>query len=186
MPISGLIAVVMALVLVGLVAGRLLQVWWKYRGRRVVTCPESKLPVGVVVNAGRVAATSLAGAPHLRLSSCSRWPERAGCGQECLSQVEASPENCLVRNILVKWYAGKACALCGRPFGEISLGGAKPAVLRSSRISVEWSAIPAEQLQETLTAAEPICFACHLGNTMVREHPELVVDRTGAADRRNH
>jgi hypothetical protein len=26
--------------------------------------------------------------PHLRLSECSRWPERQGCGQECLSQIE--------------------------------------------------------------------------------------------------
>jgi len=161
-----------------LVAGRMLWSWWKFRGLRVVNCPENRQPVGVVVDAGHVAATALAGAPQLRLTSCTRWPERAGCGQQCLSQVEAAPEDCLVRNILVRWYAGKRCAICGRPFGEIPLAGVKPAVLLADKRSVEWSEIPADRLQETLAAASPICFACHMGNTMVREHPELVVDRT--------
>jgi hypothetical protein len=32
-------------------------------------------------------------------------------------------------------------------------------------------------LPETLAAAKPICFACHMAQTLVREHPELVVDR---------
>jgi hypothetical protein len=162
-----------------LAAGRLVRTWWKFRGARVVICPETERPVGVVVDAGRVAATALAGAPHLRLASCSRWPERAGCGQECLSQVEAAPQDCLVRNILVKWYAGKCCISCGRPLGEIPLTGVKPAVLCADKVSVEWSNIPADRLQETLAAAAPICFACHMGSTMVREHPELVVDRSG-------
>jgi len=106
-------------VLLAIVLGRLASAWLKYRGRRVITCPENHRPAGVVVNAGHAAATALGKAPELRLSSCSRWPERAGCGQECLAQVAASPEDCLVRNILTRWYAGKVCASCGRPMGEI-------------------------------------------------------------------
>jgi hypothetical protein len=137
----------------------------------------------VVVDTGRVAATALVRTPNLRLSACTRWPERAGCGQECLSQVEAAPEDCLVRNILVLWYTGKRCANCGKPFGEIPLAGAKPAVLGADKVSVEWSEIPADRLRETLAAAAPICFACHMGNTLVREHPELVVDRHRTAGR---
>jgi hypothetical protein len=128
-----------------------------------------------------VAATALAGSPQLRLSTCSRWPERAGCGQECLGQIEAAPEDCLVRNILVLWYTGKRCVYCGQPFGDISVAGAKPAVLCADKVSVEWSRIPADRLRETLAAASPICFACHMGNTLVREHPELVVDRHRSA-----
>jgi hypothetical protein len=178
-----LVAVAAGVVLAAVVAGRAVRSWWKFRGLRVVNCPETKRPVGVVVDAGRVAATSLAGPPQLRLASCTRWPERAGCGQQCLSQVEAAPEDCLVRNILVRWYAGKRCAACGRPFGEIVLAGVKPAVLCADKRSVEWSEIPADRLQETLAAAAPICFACHMGNIMVREHPELVVDRTRFAGR---
>jgi hypothetical protein len=28
-----------------------------------------------------------------------------------------------------------------------------------------------------LAAALPVCFACHMANTLVREHPELAVKR---------
>lgn len=153
---------------------RLLSAWWKYRGRRVVTCPENQSPAGVSLDTGHAVATALGGPAQLRLESCSRWPEKAGCGQPCLSQIEASPEGCLVRNLLITWYAGKACHCCGRPIGEISPAGAKPGVLRSDGVSLEWSEIPAEKLQETLAAANPICFACHTARKMVAEHSELV------------
>ena len=38
------------------------------------------------------AASALLGPPELRLTACSRWPEKAGCGQPCLSQIAASPQ----------------------------------------------------------------------------------------------
>ena len=85
----------------------------------------------------------------------------------------------------IAWFAtywpvgieGKVCASCGQPIGEIDLAGAKPALLRTDRVSVEWSQVPAEQLQETLATSSPICFACHTANRLVHEHPELVLDR---------
>src|ERR1044071_7851601 len=83
--------------------------WWRYRGDRAIVCPENVRPAGVSVDAGRAALTALGGSPQLRLSSCSRWPERAGCGQECLAQIHSSPEDCLVRNIVSRWFAGKKC-----------------------------------------------------------------------------
>jgi mono/diheme cytochrome c family protein len=43
---------------------------------------------------------------------------------------------------------------------------------------VEWSQVAAEKLSETLAVAQPVCSACHLANKMVREHPELVADRS--------
>jgi hypothetical protein len=157
--------------------GRAVQRWWKYRGERVITCPENQRPAGITVDTSRLAAQPFANSPRLQLSSCSRWPEHAGCGQECLRQVEAAPEDCLVRNILLRWYAGKCCVSCGRPFGEIALAGVKPAVIRADKQSVEWSEIPAEQLAETLAGAAPICFACHMASTLVRTHPEVAIDR---------
>jgi hypothetical protein len=119
-------------------------------------------------------ATALARPPEIRLQSCSRWPEKAGCGQECLSEIAASPEGCLVHHILVQWYAGKVCRSCGLPIGEISLAGAKPAVLRADGRSVEWSEIPAEKLQEMLLESRPICFACHTARKMLSEHREMI------------
>jgi len=161
----------------GFAAFRLISVWFRYLGQRVITCPENHRAAGVTVDSFHAAWTGTAHAPHLRLSECSRWPEKAGCGQECLYQIAESPENCLVRNILVDWYAGKACAKCGQPIGTISWGGSKPAVLLADGISVEWERISAELLRETLAASEAICFTCHMAETLVREHPELVVDR---------
>jgi len=178
MTVFATVAAVLAVIAVVRVA----LVWWKYRGARVITCPENLRPAGISIAAGHAAANLFAKHPQLKLSACSRWPEHAGCGQECLSQVAAAPEDCLVRNILVQWYAGKRCVTCGLPFGEISLAGVKPAVLCADKVSVEWSEIPADRLSETLAAGSPICFACHMGNTLVRTHPELAVDRHRSAD----
>jgi len=182
MPVNWLIPAAIAFLLVGLFIGRVVRLWWKYRGARVITCPENQRPAGIFVDAGHAAAKPFATTPPLRLSACSRWPERAACGQQCLSQVAAAPEDCLVRHILVEWYAGKQCVSCGTPFGEIPLAGAKPAVFCADNKSVEWSEIPADRLPETLAAASPICFACHMGNTLVRTHPELAVDRHRSAN----
>ena len=177
MPVQAALIAAVALVLSAIAGWRVAGAWMKFRGRRVVVCPETHKPAGVVVDAAHAAVTAFSKSPQLRLSACSRWPERADCGQACLAQVEASPEDCLVRNILIEWYRGKACAACGRPFGEIEFAGAKPALLRADGVSVEWSRVPAEELQETLAASSPVCFACHTANRLVHEHPELALDR---------
>lgn len=161
----------------GFAAWRLSRIWLRYLGRMVTTCPENQRPAGVSVDSGHALATSLGGTTRLRLAECSRWPERAGCGQDCLRQIVDAPADCLVRNILVHWYEGKSCAWCGLPIGEIHFGERKPALLQPDQTSVEWNDVPAERLQETLERALPLCFSCHTANTMVRSHPELVIDR---------
>jgi hypothetical protein len=179
MPVS--LAILAGLIVLAVIfGGRWAAIWLKFRGARVITCPENRTPAGVRVDARHAAATALGKAPKLRLAACSRWPERASCGQECLSQISAAPEDCLVRNILVRWYHGKNCASCGRPFGDLDWSGAKPAILRPDGTSVEWSAIPADHLYEVLAASLPLCFACHMAKTLVRERPELVVDRSSS------
>jgi hypothetical protein len=170
-----LIGFVVVLAIFG--ATRLVSAWLRYRGQMVITCPENQRPAGVSLDTRHAAATGLGGRPALRLADCSRWPERAGCGQDCLRQIETAPEDCRVRTILTKWYFGKSCAWCGRAFREIHAGERKPAVLTPDRLSVEWTDIPAEQLEETLASALPLCFACHTANTMVRTRPDLVIDR---------
>ena len=163
-------------------AWRLVSVWSKYRGNRVVTCPENHRPAGVVVNAAHAVSTALGRSPELRLSSCSRWPEHAACGQECLSQIQAAPQDCLVRNIVSHWFEGKKCVSCGQPFGEIAWAGSPPALLGADKKSVEWKDVPADRIYETLDSSQPVCFACHTAITMIREHPELVVNRHRTRD----
>jgi len=109
-------AILAVLVVAALAAALALRAWLKYRGDRVIVCPENHRPAGVALDARHAAAVALWNGGELRLSSCSRWPEKSGCGQECLSQIEASPEGCLVRHILTGWYQGKVCAWCGRPW----------------------------------------------------------------------
>jgi len=164
-------------VAVALALARLAWVWHRYRGRMVVTCPESHKPAGVTVDGSHAVASGLAKAPDLRLSTCSRWPERRECGQQCLSQIQSSPEDCLVRNILVRWYRGKVCASCGQSFADIEWSR-KPALLTAGQVSLEWSQVSADELHEVLAASKPLCFACHMASTLVREHPELAVDRS--------
>jgi hypothetical protein len=176
MPVQ-IVVIAIAVLLGGIAVWRLAGALLKYSGRRVVTCPENQRQAGVTVDARHAAATALGKTPELRLSSCSRWPERAGCGQACLSQIAAAPEDCLVRNILARWYEGKTCVSCQRPFEHIDWAGAKPAVLGADGISVEWNDVPADKLDEILATAAPICFGCHMAGKMVREHPDLAIDR---------
>ena len=70
------------------------QVYHTYHEGRTVNCPETHAPVSVRFNALRAAWSSLAGPPKLRLADCTRWPERADCGQECIvdaSRAKAAP-----------------------------------------------------------------------------------------------
>jgi|CZLA01.1.fsa_nt_gi hypothetical protein len=59
-------------------------VYHTFHEGRTVNCPETHAPVSVRFNALRAAWSSLAGPPKLRLADCTRWPERADCGQECI------------------------------------------------------------------------------------------------------
>ena len=150
----------------------------KYRGKRVITCPETRKPAAVEVDARHAALTAAIRHPDLRLKSCSRWPERKHCGQECLLQVEFSPEDCLVRNILTTWYGSKQCVSCGRQFGEIRWLDHKPALLGPDGNAVEWSEVAPEKVPEVLTTHFPICWDCHVTESFCREHPEMIVDRS--------
>src|ERR1700687_1358417 len=104
-------------VIVGL--RRALRTYLKFRGKRLVLCPETHKPVGVRVGAGKVALKATVGNGQLRLSECSRWPEREACGQECLAQIQEAPKACLVWTIVNRWYQGQNCVYCHKPFGEI-------------------------------------------------------------------
>jgi hypothetical protein len=153
--------------------------WRRYRGKRLITCPETKQPAAVEVNARRAAVTMLlGGAPELRLRDCTRWPERRDCGQECLSQIEASPEDCLVRNILARWYAGKACVYCGKHLGEINWLEHRPALMSPERVTFEWRQIRPETLPAVFSTYQPVCWNCHVAESFRREFPGLVTDRS--------
>ncbi len=167
----------LAILVVGFLSARALRAYLKYRGKRLITCPENHRPAAVEVDASRAAGSALVAKPELRLRECSRWPEKHGCGQMCLHQIEQAPDGCLVRNIVDEWYAGKKCAVCSLPIHEIDWLGHKPALLDPVGQTVYWDAVPAENLPEILQSHFPVCWDCHVAYTLRREHPELVTER---------
>src|SRR6185503_2535850 len=105
-PMTVLIMVILALFALTAVAlwvGALLETR-RYRGTMLITCPETTAFEAVVVDWRHAAASGLLGAPDLRLQDCTRWPERQDCAQMCLRQIEMSPESCLVKRILTRFY----------------------------------------------------------------------------------
>ena len=148
-----------------------------YRGTRVVKCPENGNVAAVAVDARHAAATAFRRRPDLRLAACSRWPEKEACGQECLRQIEAAPEDCLVRTMLIRWYARKKCVYCGKAFSMIHWHDHKPVLLGVDGRTVEWSQVSPERVPEALAHDRPVCWNCHIAETFRREHPDLVVDR---------
>jgi len=156
--------------------------YFKLRGKRLITCPENEEPAAVDIDAKRAGAEALKGTPHLRLSECSRWPEKRNCGQECLRQIELAPDGCLVRSIVTHWYEGKHCAICGKLIHEVEWMGHKPALLDPDQKTVYWDAVAAEKLPEYFATHAPVCWDCHVAETLRHEHPELVTERPWRRD----
>jgi hypothetical protein len=171
-----ILAAIVALTLLYFIARPLIRAFMKYRGARVITCPETEAPAGVEVNALKAAFSGF-GKPELRLKDCSRWPEKENCGQECLTQVEESPEDCLVRNMLTNWYSEKTCVYCDAPLGQIDWLHHKPALMTPDRKTVQWQDIRPEDIPVVLSTHSPVCWKCHVAEAFRRQHPNLVVDR---------
>lgn len=148
----------------------------RYRGKRIVECPETRQPVATEIGAVRAAAARIIGESQVVITSCSRWPERAGCDQACAPAIAASPRETLVTDIVTRWYAERACVLCGKHIQE--LGGAiVPALRKGGGIITPWSDIPAEELPSLLSSAVAVCASCELAENFRRVHPELVIER---------
>jgi hypothetical protein len=146
------------------------------RGDRLVTCPDNGQPAAVRVDAAQAAISAARGFRDFNLESCSRWPEKAGCGQACLRQIEAAPMDCLVRTKLERWYADKTCALCGKPLGNIDWTRHRPAVLSPDRETYEWHEIKPESIPSVMHTHWAICWDCHVVEVFRRQRADLVLD----------
>ena len=129
------------------------------------------------MDAARAALGAAFGHETVRLSDCTRWPERRGCGQGCLRQIESTPEGCLVRRIVARWYDGKLCAICRRRIEGAVAIGLKPGLLGPDGVTREWVEVAPEELPATLATHRPVCARCNCAESFRRRHPELVTDR---------
>ena len=146
--------------------------FFTYRGTSVITCPETLQPAAVEVDALHAAVAN-----DLRLASCSRWPEKAGCDQACLQQIEARPEACRLHNIVTLWYRDKTCVFCHRPVGKIVWHERPPALLAPDGTTREWKEVAPEELPVLFGTHRPVCWACHVVAAFRREHPDMVIER---------
>ena len=66
-----------------------LTTFYECRQKKSVTCPEMGRPAEIGLDAGLAARSSMFGRVYLKVQSCSFWPERKGCHEDCLRSLEA-------------------------------------------------------------------------------------------------
>jgi hypothetical protein len=59
----------------------------RLRRPRSVVCPQTASIAGIRLNAIGAAAGAAFDRLPLKVASCTLWPEREGCGQDCLGEV---------------------------------------------------------------------------------------------------
>lgn len=148
-----------ACLMTGLPVALSLQDYYRNRGRQPVTCPDSGQPADVEVDRKFAFMTAWRGVEHTRLQSCSRWPEKGDCGQECLEQLEDSPEN--IERFLTKWYEGKTCAICQRELKRTDWRRSRLGVLNQQQQLFELRQMFLADLQSALQEMVPLCWNCH-------------------------
>lgn len=145
---------------------------------RLVACPETERPAAVTLDGSRALLAQVRREPgRLRLAACSRWPEKAGCGQECLGEIERDQQACLVRNLVAEWYRGRSCAFCWKPVPPVAWSEHRPALLAPDGTTVSWTDVRPEKLPDHFSTHEPVCWDCHVVQSVVRERPDVVTVR---------
>jgi hypothetical protein len=155
----------------------LVRAYSRYHGTKIVKCPETGRPAIVEVDALHASLTSTVGHPDIRLKNCSRWPLNEQCGQECLTDLDVAPGQCLVSGVLMRWYRGKTCVYCGKPFEELQWIDHKPALKCPEGSLVRWTEVSVENLSAVLETHLPVCWDCYIAQSFRRDHPDLVVYR---------
>jgi hypothetical protein len=81
-----LIVATIALGLFYIVLPFTLDVYRRFRYRKVVTCPDTYGLADVRLNARWAALTAIFRKPALRVKSCALWPRKKGCAEGCVKE----------------------------------------------------------------------------------------------------
>ena len=161
-----------------------LRAWRRWRGVRLVTCPETSRPAAVTIDAGHAATTAFfESTPDIRLATCSRWATRGPCRQPCLLALKQAGQDATVDHLISTWYSGHRCAYCSRPVTHVRSRARTPALLGPDGITVEWRSLPPEHLVDLFDTHRAVCWDCHLAESFRRLQPDLYVDRPASAQR---
>jgi len=174
---SSIVVMLIAMV-VATYAARLLWGYLRMRGARIVVCPETREPAVVSVDPGHLAVTATLGSPDVLLDRCSRWPEREGCNQACVSQIAAEPRATLASERVRAWMRDEPCARCGRTVDDWHALGPQPGLLcRETDVTTRWDEIPVNDLAGRLETDVPVCKHCQVLEDFGRLYPDRIVDR---------
>ena len=165
--------VVLLIVLVAAVYGGIaIRTWVRLRGRHIVTCPETKRPAGVAVDVGHAMVSAMRERTDVRIATCSRWPERQGCEETCVPQIEASAEGTRVDRIAERYFEGRRCAICGHRIGPLHTGKVPPGFMDPvTREAVPWDCVAAEDLSDAIASRRPLCPDCTLAESSHGPYP---------------
>ena len=170
------VLLVLAVLLVYLIIA--VRTWLQVRGARLVVCPETQLPVAVRVDLGHAIASALREKPEVRLTSCSRWPERQDCDQPCTRQIEIAPAETDPRTIATHFFSMERCAICFRPIDPPSHAALQPGFMEPATHRVEtWDKLPTRDLPRAIATYQPLCSNCTLVEQFRRRSPDRVTDR---------
>ena len=173
-------------ILVSLAAGALLiayavtvrRTWARYHGTRVILCPEAREPAAVRVDFGRAALAAIWGYSNVELASCSQWPARRGCAQNCVKQLRSPNAETDPKALAKRFFAHRACALCGHAIYPLSALTLQPGFMNPVTRTVDtWDGLPAEQLPQAFASWRPLCMSCTLAEQTRQRIPDRVTDR---------
>ncbi len=146
--------------------------WWRFRGTRVVTCPETRRAAGVTLDVGHAMASAVWERTDLRIATCSCWPERSGCEEACVSQIEASPSGTSARTMAARFFEGRTCVLCQRRIPPLTGAALQPGFMDTrTREVVPWTRVAAPDLPDAIATRRPLCADCTLAESSRDPYP---------------
>jgi hypothetical protein len=152
--------------------------WWRVRGARIVVCPETQRPVAVTVDVGHAMATALRDKTDVRLTSCSRWPERQDCDQPCVHQIETAPSETTPKTIATHFFTDARCAICRRPIEAPNAMTLQPGFMNPATRRVQsWKEVAPQDLADAIATHRPLCANCTLAEAFRQRFPDRVTDR---------
>jgi hypothetical protein len=152
--------------------------WAHVHGSRVVVCPETQKPVAVKVDVGHAIATAVWEKADLKLTSCTRWPERQDCDQPCVKQIETAPAETSPKTIAAHFFVKERCAICTRPIESPGSMTLQPGFMDPATHKVQsWEDVPPQDLAAAIATRHPLCANCTLAETFRQRFPDRVTDR---------
>lgn len=163
--ITYVVIAILAAAVLGIAFRRFYKAFVMFRGTRVMACPETGQPVAIDLQAPRAALAALFGRPRLQVRECSRWPERAGCDEACVREIESAPADHRVPTMLAEWCHDHPCVCCGAPLTGVHVGAHEPHLMNAERKIVEWREVAPQDLPQVLSSCAPVCENCLLAET---------------------